>query len=83
MEIGFHLVRRIKIDFFVVSAAGALGGLVQGSLEYLYYYPGTGVSFALVFIGSCVVSGAILGAGVSVLLVRALTKTGILATFGR
>jgi energy-coupling factor transport system substrate-specific component len=83
MEYGFYLVRRIKVDFLLVAVAGALGGFVQGALEYVYYYPGTGVEFAVVFIGSAVVSGAILGAGVSVLLVRALSKTGILATFGR
>lgn len=83
MEFGFRLVRRVRIDFLAASAAGALGGLIQGSLEFVYFYPGTGLSFALVYIGSAVVSGVILGAGLSVLLVRALTKTGILATFGR
>ncbi|MEY4319868.1 MAG: hypothetical protein RL378_972, partial [Actinomycetota bacterium] len=42
-----------------------------------------GLEFATIYIASATASGAILGAGLSVLLVRALTKTGILATFGR
>lgn len=83
MELGFRLMRRNKVDFFVVAIAGALGGLVQGTLEYVYWYPGTGSEFATIFIASATASGAILGAGLSLLLVRALTKTGILATFGR
>lgn len=83
MELGFALVRRVKAEFVLVAVAGALGGLVQGTLEYFYWYAGTGWPFPLVYIASATVSGAILGAGLSVLLVRALTKTGILATFGR
>ena len=83
MELGFHLMRRNKVDFFIVAAAGAFGGVVQGTLEYFYFYVGTGVEFATIYIASAAASGAILGAGLSVLLVRALSKTGILATFGR
>jgi len=83
MELGFRLMRRNKVDFFVAATAGAFGGLVQGTLEYVYWYPGTSPEFAMVFIASATASGAILGAGLCVLLVRALTKTGILATFGR
>ena len=83
MELGFRLVRRGKVDFLVVAVAGALGGLVQGVLEWVYWYPGTGPDFATIYVVSAIVSGAILGAGLSVLLVRALTITGILATFGR
>jgi energy-coupling factor transport system substrate-specific component len=76
-------MRNNKVDFFVVATAGAFGGIVQGTLEYFYWYPGTGPEFAAVFIASATASGAVLGAGLTVLLVRALTKTGILATFGR
>ena len=83
MELGFRLMRHNKGDFLVVAAAGAFGGIVQGTLEYVYWYAGTGPEFAVVFISSATASGAILGAGLTVLLVRALTKTGILATFGR
>ena len=83
MELGFRLMRSNKVDFFVVGAAGAFGGIVQGALEYFYWYPGTGPEFAAVFIACATASGVILGAGLTVLLVRALTKTGILATFGR
>jgi energy-coupling factor transport system substrate-specific component len=83
MELGFRLMRGSKVDFFIVATAGAFGGAIQGVLEYLYWYPGTGPEFAAVFIASATASGAILGAGLSVLLVRALSKTGILATFGR
>lgn len=83
MELGFYLVRRIRNDFLSVVAAGTLGGLVQGSLEFAYWYAGTGWPFPLIYISSTAVSGALLGAGLSVLLVRALAKTGILATFGR
>lgn len=83
MELGFRLLRRSKVDFFIVATAGAFGGIVQGTLEYVYWYAGTGPEFAAVFIASATASGAILGAGLSLLLVRALTKTGILATFGR
>ena len=83
LEIGFHLVRRMKSDFLSASAAGALGGAVQGLLEYVYWYAGTGLDFALVYVISAIASGAVLGAVVTVLLVRALSKTGILATFGR
>lgn len=83
MELGFRLMRNNKVDFYVVAIAGAFGGIVQGTLEYLYWYPGTGPEFAAVFISSAAVSGVILGAGLTVMLVRALTKTGILATFGR
>ena len=43
----------------------------------------TGAEFAAVFITAATASGAILGAGLTVLLVRSLSKTGILATFGR
>ncbi len=83
MELGFRLMRRNKVEFFVVAAAGALGGVVQGTFEYFYFYPGIGVGFATIYVVSATVSGAILGAGLSLLLVRALSKTGILATFGR
>jgi energy-coupling factor transport system substrate-specific component len=83
MELGFRLMRRNKVDFFVVAAAGAFGGVVQGVLEYFYFYAGTGVEFATIYVAYAAASGAILGAGLSVLLVRALTNTGILATFGR
>jgi amino acid transporter len=62
---------------------GFFGGLVQGTLEYFYWWPGTGAPFAVVFIATATASGAILGAGLTVLLVRSLAKTGILATFGR
>ncbi len=83
MEYGFRLMRRTKVDFFVVAVAGAMGGLVQGLLEFVYWYPANGPVFAVVYVTSAIASGAILGAGLSVLLVRALSKTGILATFGR
>lgn len=83
MEFGFRVMKRIQSDFAVVAVAGALGGLVQGTLEYFYWWPGTGASFAVVFITAATASGALLGAGLTVLLERALSKTGILATFGR
>jgi len=83
MELGFRLMNRTRSDFAIVALAGACGGLVQGTLEYFYWWPGTGASFAAVFITAATASGAILGAGLTVLLVRALSKTGILATFGR
>lgn len=83
MEVGFLWARRVKSDFLTVAIAGALGGVVQGSLEYVYWYAGTGWPFPLFYIASATVSGAILGAGITVMLVRALSTTGILATFGR
>ena len=83
IELGFRLMDRVRSDFAIVAVAGAFGGLVQGTLEFFYWWPGTGASFAAVFISSATASGAILGAGLTVLLVRALSKTGILATFGR
>jgi energy-coupling factor transport system substrate-specific component len=83
MELGFRLMDRTRSDFAVVAVAGAFGGLAQGTLEYFYWWPGTGAEFAAVFITAATASGAILGAGLTVLLVRSLSKTGILATFGR
>lgn len=83
MELGFRLTRELRSDLPKVVVAGIIGGFVQGLLEWVYWFPGTGIDFALVYVGSAVVSGAILGAGLSLLLLRALAKTGILATFGR
>ena len=83
MELGFRFMDRARSDFAIVAVAGAFGGLVQGTLEYFYWWPGTGAPFAFVFIATATASGAILGAGLTVLLVRSLAKTGILATFGR
>jgi hypothetical protein len=39
--------------------------------------------FSTVYISSSIVSGALLGAGSAFLLVRALSKTGVLTAFGR
>lgn len=83
IELGFALARRFKFDMLSVTVAGALGGLVQGVLEFIFWYPGMGIGFAYVYVSSATLSGVLLGAFLSVVLVRALAKTGILATFGR
>ena len=83
IELGFGLVHRFKSEIVSVTVAGALGGFVQGVLEFVFWYPGTGAGFAFVYISSATVSGVLLGAVLSVILVRALAKTGVLATFGR
>jgi energy-coupling factor transport system substrate-specific component len=72
-----------RSGFIVVATAGVLGGVVQGVLEVLYWYPGADTLFSTVYISSSTLSGAILGAGSAYLLVRVLAKTGILTAFGR
>ena len=63
--------------------AGAVGGLVQGAIEVAYWYPGTDATFVTIYVSSAVVSGMVLGAGLSAALVTILARSGILANFGR
>lgn len=83
IEAGFAAWRYRRSGFIVVATAGVLGGVVQGVLEVLYWYPGADTLFSTVYISSSTLSGAILGAGSAYLLVRVLSKTGILTAFGR
>lgn len=83
IEAGFLLWRYRGSLWASAATAGALGGIVQGTLEVVYWYPGTDASFVAIYVSSATVSGVVLGAGLSVGLVTALARTGILASFGR
>ena len=83
IEAGFAMWRYRRSGFIVVATAGVLGGVVQGVLEVLYWYPGADTLFSTIYISSSTLSGAILGAGSAFVLVRVLSKTGILTAFGR
>lgn len=83
IEIGLLIWRYRGSLWGSAMTAGAIGGLVQGALEVIYWYPGTDALFVNVYVGSATVSGALLGAGLSAGLVTVLAKTGILANFGR
>lgn len=83
LEIGF-LVWRYRGNLWVTAAtAGLIGGIVQGVLEVVYWYPGTDSLFMTIYVTCAAISGAILGGALSAALVTVLSKTGILATFGR
>lgn len=83
LEAGFALWWYRKSSFLVAAIAGALGGVVQGSLEVAYWYPATSSDFMLIYIVGATISGVVIGAGASYLLVRVLSRTGILTAFGR
>ena len=83
IEAGFALWWYRRSGFAIAALAGTLGGAVQGVLEVIYWYPGTDALFSTVYVSSSIVSGALLGAGSAFLLVRALSKTGVLTAFGR
>lgn len=83
IELGFALWRYRGSLWGTAITAGTIGGVVQGTLEVIYWYPGTDTTFVAIYISSATASGAILGAGLSAALVTVLAKTGILANFGR
>jgi energy-coupling factor transport system substrate-specific component len=83
LEGGMWLTRRSANSWVRASIAGALGGVVQGVIEVVYWYPGLTVDFYCIYIASATVSGALFGAALSEFLVRSLGRTGILAPFGR
>ncbi len=83
IEGGFLLGRRVMPVWLRTALAGALGGLVQGIIEIVYWFPGMTTTFYAIYLGSAMLSGVILGALLSELLVRGLARTGILAPFGR
>ena len=83
IEIGLLLWRYRGSLWGSALTAGALGGVVQGIIELVYWYPGADSTFVVVYTTSATVSGALLGGAVTAALVTALAKTGILATFGR
>ena len=83
IEIGLLIWRYRGSLWGSAVTAGAIGGIVQGALEVVFWYPGTDALFVNVYVGSATVSGALLGAGLSAGLVTVLAKTGILANFGR
>ena len=83
IELGF-LLWRYRGNLWVTAAtAGLIGGFAQGVIEVVYWYPGTDSVFVTIYVTCAAISGAVLGGGVSALLVKVLSKTGILATFGR
>lgn len=83
IEAGFLVSRKVQSMWVRAGVAGALGGFVQGIIELTYWFPGATSTFATVYVTSATVSGVLLGALVSMILVRGLSRTGILASFGQ
>lgn len=83
IEIGLFLWRNRSDVRLAALTAGAIGGLVQGIIELVYWFPGADSLFVAVYVASATISGALIGGLGSALIVNALAKTGILANFGR
>ena len=65
----------------VAALAGAGAGLAMGLNDTVLYYAGATSTFHLLYLGSAVVSGAVIAGIGSWFLVRALAKTGALTRF--
>lgn len=83
IELGLMVWRYRGSLWLSAATAGAIGGFVQGVIELAYWFPGADSVFVFVYATSATVSGALLGGIGSVAIVIALSKTGILANFGR
>lgn len=83
IEIGLLLWRYRGSLWGSALTAGAIGGVVQGAVELVYWFAGTDALFGTVYVVSATVSGALLGGLGSAAIVYSLAKTGILANFGR
>lgn len=65
----------------VVMLAGAVGGLAMGINDLILWYAGAESTFAIVYVLSCILSGAVIAGLVAWLLVRGLAATGVLSRF--
>lgn len=83
IEAGFAIARRAQRDWTPALFGGLMGGFVEGIIEVVFWYPANGAAFWAIYIAAATVSGAVLGAGLSVIFARALRRTGILASIGR
>jgi|SRR4051812_7290314 energy-coupling factor transport system substrate-specific component len=73
------LYRRWNAPVAVLAGAGA--GLFGAVNDLFLWYPGAGASFAVLYVVSSLVSGAVIAGGLSWVLARALARTGALSRF--
>ena len=73
------LYRRWGLPMAVL--AGAAAGLAMGINDLILWYPGSTSTFALIYVVSGVVSGALIAGALSWYVVRGLAKTGALSRF--
>jgi energy-coupling factor transport system permease protein len=65
----------------VAILAGAASGLALGINDLVLWYPGSAVTFAVIYTASAIVSGAVIAGLGSWLITRGLAKTGALNRF--
>ncbi|WP_197379719.1 ECF transporter S component [Mycolicibacterium mengxianglii] len=65
----------------VAVLSGAAAGLALAINDLILWYPGSAAAFSAIYIGSGIVSGAVLAGGLSWYVVRGLAKTGALSRF--
>ena len=65
----------------VAVLSGAAAGLALAINDLIIWYPGSAATFSAIYIGSAVLSGAVIAGALSWYLVRGLAKTGALVRF--
>ncbi|MCC6375486.1 MAG: ECF transporter S component [Microbacteriaceae bacterium] len=66
---------------YVAILAGIGAGIAKAIFELVVWYPGVDSTFAIVYVVSSIISGAIIAGFLSWIAVRALAKTGALSRF--
>ena len=80
-ELGFALALYRSWTLPVAALAGALSGVAAAVHDIALYYPETGVDFWSVYAAATVTSGVVLAGAGGWLLLGALVRTGVLASF--
>lgn len=81
-ELGFAATRYRAYGPVTAALGGALGGLAATGFDVLYWYPGTSwVTFRLPYLGIGTLSSLVVAGLGSVVLTRALARTGVLDRF--
>jgi len=80
-EIVLAVVLYSRWNVIVAILAGAAAGLFGAVNDLLIYYPGSGPTFALAYLLTSVVSGAVIAGLLSWVLARGLARTGALDRF--
>jgi energy-coupling factor transport system substrate-specific component len=65
----------------VAMLSGAVAGVALAVNDLVLWYPGSAATFAVIYVVSAVVSGAVVAGALSWCAVRGLAKTGALSRF--
>jgi len=80
-ELVFAVFLYRRWSLAVAALAGAVAGLAMAINDLILWYPGSGTSYAVVYIVAGVVSGVLIAGVLSWFVVRALARTGALSRF--